>query len=245
MICIHTDSGWEFIYQPAHALLAAMVVEAWRADQRPPRWFETLNAIAQHDNGWQEWESGQRLHANGEPIHFRDTPMEDVVAQAARAVLRAHHQDLYAGLLVSRHISELHEPRRGTADALDELLDEQRELRSRWREALGMAEADETYAYGFLKYGDQLSLILCEGALEKEPAQEIGCVAGVDYCARRGEERAVIVEPWPYDCGAVHVGVDVFHVARRTFASDEALTSMLLETRPERRRWTLVPPGAV
>lgn len=241
MICSRTEDGWELVYQRAHALLAAMVVEAWRTDRHPARWFETLNAISQHDNGWQEWESGQRLHPNGEPIDFRETPTKDVVAQAGRAVLRAHHQDVYAGLLVSRHISELHESRRGEDEALDALLDEQSALRAQWRRGLEMPEAEEDEAYAFLKWGDQLSLILCERTLQQRHEAPIWTACGVEYRALRREGDAVAIEPWPYRCEAVDVGVDAFRLAQVSFESEDELSSVLMHTTPHRQRWRLQP----
>jgi len=41
MIVNPTQNGWEVIYQPAHALLAAQIATHWRANQRPKRWLET------------------------------------------------------------------------------------------------------------------------------------------------------------------------------------------------------------
>lgn len=244
MICNRLDDGWELIYQRAHALLAAMVVEAWNSDTRPTRWFETLNAIAQHDNGWQEWESGCRLHANGEPIDFRDTPIDDIVAQAARAVLRAHHQDMYAGLLVSRHIAELHESRRGQSDTLAHLLDEQRHLRDRWRRMLAMSQADEDHAYAFLNWGDVLSLLLCCRMLEDGSTAPVGVIARTSYTATLESSGAIAISPWPYPCDRVDVGVDTFQLHQVAFESPHELSRLLLDTPPHRRTWNLQPASS-
>jgi hypothetical protein len=243
MICNRMDDGWEIIYQRAHALLAAMAVEHWRRDQRTPRWFETLNAIAQHDNGWQEWESGTRLHANGEPIHFRDTPPGDAIAQGARAVLRARHQSLWAGLIVSRHISNLLDPHRGKLGELDALIDEQIALRAQWQEWLHLTTPEIEHEYSFLKFGDEISLMLCCRTLDQRDSHEVATVAGITYTAHRGADDTIGLDPWPYACESVRVGADIYRVHQKTFASDDELSDLLLTTRPSYRTWRLIPPA--
>jgi Protein of unknown function (DUF3891) len=50
MIVTMTDSGWDVIHQPAHALLASKLAQHWKQSERSPFWTEVLVAIAQHDN---------------------------------------------------------------------------------------------------------------------------------------------------------------------------------------------------
>jgi hypothetical protein len=241
VICNRVEDGWELIYQQAHALLAASLVAPWREVERCRWWQETLIAVSQHDNGWQEWESGTRLTASGEPLDFMDTPVEDVVAQAARAVTRAWHQSLWVGLLVSQHICHLHESRRGEYEPLDALLDVQGKLQAQWREALGITRAAAESAYGFLRWGDTLSLLLCRGALAGNGPAPIGKgPAGVEYTVRLLDRGRCTVEPWPFCCDEFAVHVDAYRVAQARFSDTDAFANAVYENPPRPLTWRLV-----
>lgn len=241
MILNKAETGWEIIYQRAHALLAAKLVTYWRPEDRPLRWTETLNAIAQHDNGWQEWEPGQRLTASGAPRHFSETPLNQIVQQAERVVDRAWHQSLWVGLLISRHISHLYEPQRGNLTALDQLLDEQQSRRQQWRRFLEVTSEEVDAAYALLLWGDTLSLILCCDDLPfDERRLEIGRgPQGKDYNVRQCSKGTVTIDPWPYTQDEFSVAVDVHQLNQLTFESEEALAQALHHTPVSRRVWHL------
>ncbi|MFW5943364.1 MAG: DUF3891 family protein, partial [Chloroflexota bacterium] len=228
-------------FQRAHALLAAKLVTYWRPDERPLRWTETLNAIAQHDNGWQEWEAGERLTEAGTPRNFMQLPLPEVVIQADRVVARAWHQSLWVGLLVSRHISHLHERRRGELAELDRVLDEQIALRDKWRTMLQVSKEDVDSAYSLLRWGDTFSLILCLQQLPfDQRSLEIGHGPdGQRYDLYRSEDGAVVVEPWPYDRESFKVAVDCHYLEQATFARDEELARALREAEVRPRVWEL------
>jgi len=234
MICNRKDQGWELIYQTAHALLAAKLVTHWRFDERPGRWTETLNAVALHDNGWQEWEQGERLTPGGHPRDFHDTPIRDTLIQADRVVTRAWHQSLWVGVLVSRHIHYLHSGKCAEHAELRALIEHQTELREQWIEVLGVSREEVEAAYSILRWGDTFSLLLCMHLLEPdEDAREIA--AGPDgrhYQAFRRADRSVGVEPWPYAVETFLVSVDSYRIARETFRDDEDLAEALHHTRP-------------
>jgi hypothetical protein len=70
MIVNPTQTGWEVIYQPAHALLATTIASHWWEDQRPTRWIETLVALAQHDDETENWTGCDHLTEAGAPLDF-------------------------------------------------------------------------------------------------------------------------------------------------------------------------------
>ena len=70
MIVNPTQTGWEVIYQQAHALLATKIAAHWRVDQRPERWIETLVALAQHDDESSDWTGNGHLTDSGAPLDF-------------------------------------------------------------------------------------------------------------------------------------------------------------------------------
>ncbi|HSM55734.1 MAG TPA: DUF3891 family protein [Candidatus Sulfomarinibacteraceae bacterium] len=241
MITNQTDDEWEIIFQRAHALLAAKLVTYWRPEDRPLRWTETLNAVAQHDNGWQEWEAGERLTDAGAPRNFMQLPLPEVVIQGERVVTRAWHQSMWVGLLVSRHISHLHERRRGALASLDDLLDEQIELREKWRAALDVSREDVDRAYSLLRWGDSFSLILCmqrlpvdERAVEIERGPD-----GQRYDVFQRTDGVVVVQPWPYDRDSFRVSVDCHYLTQATFADDDELAQALRQAQVRQRVWEL------
>ena len=239
MICNRTETGWEIIYQRAHALLAAQLIVYWKPEERPDRWMATLSATAEHDNGWQEWEPGQRLTALHIPRDFSETPAADLVAQSERALRRAWHQSLWSGLLVSHHISRLYEPMRGTHKPLDALLDRQPDQRATWRRALGVKKDDVERAYALLWWADTFSLVLCQHKLpEDSRGLEIGDGPdGTTYIARRGTDEVVTVEPWPYACDAFDAELDTHHLEQLTFENDDDLADALEAATADTRRW--------
>ena len=241
MICNQTENGWEIIFQRAHALLAAKLAFYWRPTERPARWPETLNAIAQHDNGWQEWERGDRVTAEGTPRDFTEMPLKQIVLQAERVVTRAWHQSLWSGLLVSRHVSHLYEPRRGSYAALDDLLERQTALRRQWRRWLKSGREEVERAYQLLLWADTFSLLLCRQQLPAKGAvHEIGVEpGGQPYTLARHDDGSLSVRPWPYEQHRFFVEIDVHHLERRTFAGDDALADALQEATVTQQRWEL------
>lgn len=241
MITNRLDGGWEIIYQRAHALLAAKLVTYWREADRPLRWTETLNAISQHDNGWQEWEEGGRLNADGTPRDFTQMPLVVSHLQAARAVTRAWHQSQWVGLLVSRHISFLYERRRGELREMDDLLDEQIAQRLEWRRVLRVTEEEVEAAYSILRLGDAFSLILCLGKLP--PAGQWKWVQegpdGTPYHVGAQPDGTLSVHPWPYERDRFKVSVDTFKLDQVTFDSEDDLARALHRAQPNRQVWEL------
>src|SRR5688500_8854497 len=100
MIANRTDTGWDIIFQPAHALLSAQLAGRWRPDARPPRWWDLLVAVAQLDSGWREREEGPCVTEGGEPVKFTQKSQEDAYAQWRRSIARGAHQKQWVGLLI-------------------------------------------------------------------------------------------------------------------------------------------------
>ena len=241
MICNRTETGWEVVYQQAHALLAAQLVAYWRAAERPERWTATLSAVAQHDNGWQEWEPGERLTPVGTPRDFTETPAKDLVAQSERALLRAWHGSLWEGLLVSRHLSRLYEPMREASAELAAFLDRLPDQRARWRRRLGVKKGEVDAAYALLRWADTFSLVLCQRKLPEDArALEIGTGPdGTRYDVRQRADGSLGVEPWPYERDAFTVELDRYRLDRLTFDGDDALAEALHAADAEPARWML------
>ncbi len=181
------DGHWLCISQPEHARLAGAMAEAWgRPPFLPPvPRTEVLRAVAEHDNGWAEWEAAPGLDpAAGGPFHFIEMPVADHLAIWRRGVQRMLERNPYAGLLVSMHGAALMrfrlDPAARTPEsargAVRTLLVEQERLQTARRKGLGLrpryreavASARLTANFRILQFLDALSLLLCCGARERQ-----------------------------------------------------------------------------
>lgn len=254
MIVHPTPTGWQIIYQRAHALLAGQIALQWRADQRPTRWLETLAAIIQHDDAGREWEGKDLLTPAGAP---RDFTMNSAgVDKPAGAVRHARYQGRYVALLQSMHVTALYSASTDDA-AMRAFLDEQRAAQAAWRKALGLTKAEAEACYRLLYLCDAFSLVLCQRQLPTDGRHiEIGRGPdGETYAARRlpqtgasdpsaeaGDCVDLTVEPWPFVPDAFEIGIEATTVDGLTFESDEALVEAMRNGQIDRLRWRLVKP---
>jgi hypothetical protein len=239
MITHPTPTGWQLIYQRAHALLSAQIALHWREDQRPERWMETLAAITQHDDGGREWEGKDLLTPAGAPKDFTMSLGGSGIEKAAEAVTHARYQGRYIALLQSMHVTTLYQ-----ADESAEMrafLDAQREAQAGWRRALGMTKADAEACYRLLYLCDAFSLVLCQRQLPPDGRQiEIGqgpdgtaCFArrlltvGADPGTEASDTIALTVEPWPFQPDAFEIGIEATTIDGLTFESDDALVDAM------------------
>lgn len=239
MIANPTPDGWEILYQPAHALLSAQIAGYWRAAARPPRWDETLVAVAQHDNGWKEWEELPRLTEAGAPVNFTEMALPDAIEQWHRGVARGYHQSSWVGLLISIHGTALYEVHRGKSEALDRFLDEQHAQQKRWIDVLGASEEEIRAAYAMVRWTDWFSLVL---GWRRVPADgtpvDVGeGPDGISYAIRQRPDDTLTVEPWPFDPDSFTLTTEARHVAHHTFADSAALAAALAAARPAILTW--------
>lgn len=240
MIVNARDSGWEIIYQRSHALLAAILVEAWREEQHIPRWTELVVAVAQHDDQEMFWDGSRHLTALGAPLDFTQGELDTTREQAQAVIANAYRQGLWVALLVSRHNSFLHEPKRGQDTDLDDFLDEQQRNQEHWCDILGYSKDDLEQAYTFLRWGDRLSLILCR---EQLPERErwLDVAPGIDGEMIRIQQRAndtLALWPWVLEHDKLQVSVEVRHLSQLKFADDDEFLEALDAAKIRTRQWT-------
>lgn len=235
------DRGLEIIFQPAHALLSAQVAGHWHVDSRPAHWWQTLNAVAQHDNGWVEWEQAPGRNERGVPRNFTEMSLDEAVAQWKRGITRGRHQSRWVALLISRHATRLNGPRAGESPEVDAFLSRQAELQQSWMEGLGVTAAQVERAYTMIRWTDWFSLLLCWRRLPDDgSAVSVGSGPdGRSYMMRRREDGSVTVDPWPFDLPRFAVSVERRRLDQRTFEDDESLRRAVLAAPLSVRRWTL------
>lgn len=238
MIVNPTTTGWEVIYQRAHALLAGQLASHWRVDQRPARWFETLAAITQHDDGGREWEGSNHLTEAGAPLDFRLGTFS--LIQPRQVATDARYQGRWVALLISMHMSFLYETHRGEGVEVDNWLDEQLAWQKRWRSELGVSKKEAEAAYALVQFCDRLSLILCGRGLPVDE-RSLEVAKGVDgerHDIMQHEDGTLVITPWPFEDKRFTVQVEATYLDRLQFDSDDALCDALQNGRIDTLSWT-------
>jgi len=122
------DELW-CITQPDHVVVAGYLAAHWGNDEfaRPGHYApfpdperlrsETVLAIAEHDNGWWEWEADPQIDpADGLPLGLTGLKQSDGLARWRLGVPRFRETHPYVALLISLHAYWLHAPRIGAED---------------------------------------------------------------------------------------------------------------------------------
>ena len=196
------------IGQPSHAWLSGQLARAWgneRFGPLEPR-EEVCLAAEQHDAGMAAWDAAPALNpATGLPYSFVEMPVETHVGLWSRAWEVVLPQSRYAALLVSMHgtalyamrdLSKLGEREAGLVRAY---LAGQREVQERLRASLDDASAVDRNQRLIWTW-DAFSLALClDWAPHTLRAVPAAGGAAVDVELTPAGERAVRVDPWPFD----------------------------------------------
>ncbi|MBI2080217.1 MAG: DUF3891 family protein [candidate division NC10 bacterium] len=249
------DGHWLCIGQPEHAQFAGAMAEAWgHPPFRPPvPRAEVLRAVAEHDNGWLEWEAAPGLDpGTGRPLHFTEMPVAEHLAIWRRGVQRMLEANPYAGLLVSMHGAALmrfrleRAARTGEPDraSLRAFLAEQERLQAALREGLGLRPryrdavrpARLTANFRLLQLLDALSLLLCCG--EREPQTFTGVPLGeghrrTDLAVTPAPDGAALA-PYPFTREPAAFAVTGRLLPVRPFPDPAALHAAWAQA-PERR----------
>jgi hypothetical protein len=105
------------IRQTDHAFLAGFFAKEWGNEEftRPEPFESFCLAVAEHDNGWSEWEIQPSLDQRSRmPYSFMSIPTEEHIALYQKGIERLVKVDHYAALLVSMHATGLYDKARAT-----------------------------------------------------------------------------------------------------------------------------------
>src|SRR6267154_2484523 len=105
------------IRQTDHAFLAGFLARQWGNEKfaKPQPHASFCLAVAEHDNGWSEWELEAILDAKTRlPFSFMSIPTATHIALYQKGIERVVKVDHYAGLLASMHASVLYDRTRAT-----------------------------------------------------------------------------------------------------------------------------------
>ncbi|MBX0291565.1 DUF3891 family protein [Hymenobacter sp. HSC-4F20] len=240
MIVNYVPTGWQIIYQQAHALLAAQLLHQWPSFLPCDQWVGLLAAAAQHDDEQENWDGHYGLTPAGAPANF--TMKEFSLAQATGVMKAARFQGRWRSLLTSLHLSTLYEGLRGQQSELDTFLDEQLANQKRWLRELKIKKADAQQAYTLLHWCDRLSLILCRHELP-EMGRTLEIYQGPDgqsyHVLQPQANGPVRVQPWPFREKQFMVSVEASALHQLQFQNDAELAQALRDAPIETLRWEL------
>jgi hypothetical protein len=248
------------VHQTSHGLMAAQFCHHWGNDDfaAPQPYPPVMMAIAQHDNGWYEWELAPRLCANGYPMDFithTDQPEKTLLWQ--RGIDRVWAQHPYAALLVSRHASILYEKflaqgayqgenRRAVLD----FLAADRAMMERARSLLGgdpdllAAMQPEVIEINtrLLQFGDHASLQVSvpwptETTLTGCPLDYTGATVEIRMCY---DEQIITFDPWPYSVDQFEVTLEGYLLDEERFADETSYHRALAEASFYRKTWNVM-----
>ncbi|MGF1457627.1 MAG: DUF3891 family protein [Leptolyngbyaceae cyanobacterium] len=238
MIVNLQNDGWEVIYHRAHALLAAQIAGQWDFSKHEYRIYETIAAIAHHDNLEKEWD-GDQLTKVGAPLDFR-LERETAIEQLRRHVEESLYQSRWVAMLISMHLCFLHQAQQDDPE-MAQFLGEQRQQQAQWQEELGISEAEAERSYTFMRWCDRLSLILSQRQLPAagRKLEIIQGPEGEDYWVSQWPSGTVRVSPWPFTCDSFTISVEACYLSQLEFESNAALTQALKSAPRKVLSWTL------
>lgn len=224
MIANYIAEGWEIITQRSHAMLAAQICGQWKISDQPPRWVETLVAVAEHDDVFNELERGPLVNSKGGPIDFKMTSFDPEASQ--RLMDMAVSKSSYVALLTAKHIEFTHgkEPK-----AAEFIIGLKRQMKI-WMESTDITQKDLIAAYDLLEFCDAFSLLICQNLIPPQKRSlEISSGPGKKAYSFAEIGKKLIVKPWPFEAGSFVINYESRTLKSLTFSSDAALRKELLQ----------------
>lgn len=247
------------VNQTSHALMAAEFCRHWgNADFAVPTPYAPVMAgIAQHDNGWYEWELAPLLRPDGAPMDFlHGPPLPEKLALWQLSVERAAAQHPYAGLLVGRHSGLLY------LENMDRMGGEEALMVRRFISAqeLRMAETAQAFAADpvlgpalrpavveahtrLLQFGDNASLQVClprgpQRTLHNCPVDMQGTYTSIEMS---WDAQTITFAPWPFGVDSFDVIIHGRLLNQATFPDAHAYHAALAAAPYHLLAWSVIP----
>lgn len=222
MIIHKRDGILLFITQPDHAALAAEIMDRWHAhglDENTRR-PAILRAVREHDNGWREEDQATHIDAAGQPLDFVSVPAAVKQRIWPRGVSRLGATGPYEAALVAQHALTIHKSQEHdeawgaffgsmTRARANQLANVQPHV------SRGRFLAD----YRFVRTGDLLSLVFCNGW--REPHD----LPGGGRTILKGA--TLEITPDPFDGVRIPIRVPARRLPERRYASPAELRAAL------------------
>ncbi len=257
------------IRQTDHAALSGALAEHWGGGNfAPPQPRGSMRlAAARHDDGWREWELAPRVNpVTRRPYNFTEMPVGEHFPFYLRGIDSVIRDDLYAGLIVSLHLSGLYRQRYGLdprlglerfppdvrplvesyLQQLDERIGQLRAQLCQDRNvpAAAIEESAVWRNYRLLQVYDLFSLYFCMAPLRDYMLSHVPTGPGqpdAQLALRPVGDDALAVGPYPFDVAPLRVTVATRSIADRDYDSDDDLRAALADAPGRTLRFELRP----
>lgn len=219
MIVRTLDNRLQLITQPDHAHLAARIMEHCVELVALPRRAPIMNAIAEHDNGWEEEDSAPIVN-DGKIVDFINAPVDVRHRVWPRAVMRLS-EDPFAAALVAQHAITIHERFRGDEEWAP-FFGEMAMLRNAMVDKSGARLDELAVEYAFVRLGDLISLSFCTTGIELQPYGDWSV-----QCTRS----RVVVTPDPFGGRIIPIEISAREIADGPYSSDQELREELTRSK--------------
>jgi hypothetical protein len=231
LIVRKSSPAWEIIFQPAHALLAGKIAQELLSDVHCTAWFETLLAIAIHDDHPEQFLAGKTEYVteSGAPKDFTEMEMSDDLRlrEAILCVANAYRKSQWIGLLRSYHTHVLYSSEEISVP-FQQFLEDETERRRTIMRHIGVKKAELEHAYEVMQWCDRCSLILCQSELPAMHRKlEISMMQKQRYDIWQRDDQSICVEPWPFTSQSFTLQVEKYSLATLAFADDAELGKAL------------------
>jgi uncharacterized protein DUF3891 len=235
------------IRQTDHAFLAGFFAREWGNERfsKPQPNASFCLAVAEHDNGWAEWELRPQLDPKTQlPYSFMSIPTATHIALYQKGIERLVKVDHYAGLLTSLHASGLYDRARATmpgfsakyvkaeeshlaGEFVQQLRLQQLRLKVDLRASLStrpfMEEQVVNANAARLEALDRLSLHFClnplqDATLDAVPVNDQGEEADLDLHSEG--ENVIAVTPYPFRREPLALSIMARRVPKKVYSSD-------------------------
>ena len=235
------------IRQTDHAYLAGFFAKEWGNEKfgRPEPNGPFCLAVAEHDNGWSDWELQPTLDPKTHlPYSFMSIPTDTHITLYQRGIERLVKVDHYAGLLAVMHAAELYDRGRATmpgysakyvkthesqlaSDFIQQLRLQQLRLKVDLRANLATKKFAEDSLLktnaARLEALDRLSLHFCmnpehDTLLDAVPVNDQGEEVDIDLRSDGGE--TVTVVPYPFRRDPLVFSIMARRVPKKIYSSD-------------------------
>jgi hypothetical protein len=258
------------IRQTDHAVLSGFFAREWGNEQftRPEPFASFCLAVAEHDNGWREWELLPGLDLKTRlPYSFMSIPTEGHIALYQRGIERLVKTDHYAGLLVSMHCAGLYDRARATipgfsakyvkaneSQMANEFVQQLRLQQLRLKVDLNASPLTKNFAdekrlqanYLRLEALDRLSLYFCLAPLEaaildQVPLDDAG--GETDWDLRPAGSNIVTLLPYPFRRDPLDFSIMARRIPKRVYGDDLELQKTLARAPYFAKKFTLRAAG--
>jgi hypothetical protein len=235
------------VRQTDHAFLAGFFAREWGNERfsKPQPNASFCLAVAEHDNGWAEWELRPQLDPKTQlPYSFMSIPTATHIALYQKGIERLVKVDHYAGLLTSLHASGLYDRARATmpgfsakyvkaeeshlaGEFVQQLRLQQLRLKVDLRASLStrpfMEEPVVNANAARLEALDRLSLHFClnplqDATLDAVPVNDQGEEADLDLHSEG--ENVIAVTPYPFRREPLALSIMARRVPKKVYSSD-------------------------